>query len=134
MKHLNDLKTIRSLIDSPCELSVAHNALKFRFGCEINPKGQSYIWIDSPWELQTFDKLITESYDCPFPDDKSYSEDIKVWGKKFSPLYSTKLIGVIFTEDKELELEFDGGFYIYVPYSPAKIEDDNYEHWYAKSN
>jgi hypothetical protein len=134
MSHIEDLRIINSLIGSPCERSLAHSSLKIRFGCEADPKGKSYIWIDPPWEFQTADSLITESYDCPFPDEKGYSEDFEAWSTKFNPLNATKLLGAIFTEEKELELEFEGGFYIYVPYTQNDIADDDYEHWYAKSN
>lgn len=134
MSPIENLGIIKSLIGTPCERTLAHNSLKFRFGCDINPKGKPYIWIDHPWELQTSDQLITESYDCPHPDDKNYLKDFSIWSKKFDSLISTKLLGVIYTKENELELEFEGGFYIYVPYTPIKIEGDDYEHWYAKKN
>ncbi len=132
MSHSADIAIIKSLVGNSCERTLACNSIKIRFGCDIDEKGTSYIWIDPPWEFQTRDKLLTESIDCPNHEEANYDEKFSEWSTIFNPLNKTVLKGVTYTTEKELELEFDGGYYIYVPYSKTKEDDDWYEHWYAK--
>jgi len=132
MSHSNDIEIIENLVGSFCKRTLAGNSIKIRFGCEIDEKGTSYIWIDPPWEFQTRDKLLTESYDCPSYEDAEYNEKFSEWSNIFNPLNKIVFKGFIYTTEKELELEFDGGYYIYVPYSKVKEGDEWYEHWYAK--
>jgi hypothetical protein len=134
MNHTEHINIIEGLIGQPCERSLSCNSIKIRFGCSENPKGTSYIWIDAPWEFQTFDKLVTESYDCPNHEETDYESKFLKWSDNLKPLNHTVLIGVSYTEEKELELEFEGGYYIYVPYSPENLEEEWYEHWYAKAS
>ncbi|OZG70329.1 hypothetical protein BTA51_26810 [Hahella sp. CCB-MM4] len=128
MNHKEDLELISELIGHTCERTLACNSIKLRFGCEVDPRGTSYIWIDAPWELQTETELVTESLDYPAED-----EEFKNWSNKLNPLNKTVLVSVIFTKGKDLQLEFEGGYYLYVPYSPNEPDDDDwYEHWYAR--
>jgi hypothetical protein len=130
MSHVSDLELIKELIGRPCERTLACNSIKLRFGCEKNPKGESYIWIDAPWELQTETELVTESLD--------YIEEgsgFQAWSEKLDPLNEIVFVGFSFTEKKELQLEFEGGYYLYVPYCPNEKDDDDwYEHWYVKKH
>ena len=134
MSHSNDIEIIESLVGASCERTLACNSIKIRFGCETNEKGSSYIWIDAPWEFQTRDKLLTESYDYPSHEEPNSEERFSKWSSILNPLNKTILKGVIYTAEKELELEFENGYYIYVPYSNVKEDDEWYEHWYAKNS
>lgn len=130
MSHSRNLELIKELIGKPCERTLACNSIKLRFGCDNNPKGKSYIWIDPPWELQTETELVTESLD--YTEEGNGFQD---WSKKLNPLNEVVLVGFSFTEEKELQLEFEGGYYLYVPYCPNEPDDDDwYEHWYVKKH
>lgn len=130
MSHTEDLEIIEQLIGQECERTLVVNSIKLRFGCDADPRGTSYIWIDAPWELQTENQLVTESIDYPGEDG-----DFHNWSRKLNPLNKTVLISYTFTEEQELQLEFEGGYYLYMPFTPNCSEDDEwYEHWYAKKN
>lgn len=134
MDHAEDLEIIDGLIGKPCERSLACNSIKIRFDCDDDYRGTSYIWIDAPWKLQTSTALVTESFDYPHHEEPDYSAKFSKWSSKFGPLNQTLLKGANFTDYKELELEFEGEFFIYVPYCPNQPDDDEwYEHWYAKT-
>lgn len=128
MNHDDDLQVINGLLGKECERTLACNSIKLRFECDLNPKGKSYIWIDPPWELQTETDLVAESGDY-------HNEDFQVFSNKFKVLDKAVLSGVELTIDNQLQLEFEGGYYIYLPHCPNEPDEDSwYEHWYAKSS
>lgn len=135
MSHIRDLVLIESLIGSNCQRTLACNSIKIGFNCENQYTNKPYLWIDAPWEFQTDSKLLTASSDYPDHEQIGYEHKFKQWSIILNPLNNTVLKRVIYNQKKELQLEFKGNYYIYVPYFPNEPGDATwYEHWYAKNS
>lgn len=77
---------VTRLVGRECERTLAINTIKLRFGTESDPRGDSYIWVDPPWQLYSDEHLVTSS--------DEYNESTFVeWSHLFDPLNSVRFTG-----------------------------------------
>jgi hypothetical protein len=116
---------VDSLIGQACERTLATNTIKLRFGTELDPGGDSYIWIDPPWVLQAGDLPVTSS-------DGYSDETFSIWSRWFDPLNRVVFSGWS-VGPTETTFTFANGYKIIVPDADGVREEGYwYAHWYAR--
>ncbi|MDX8404397.1 MAG: hypothetical protein R8K54_08330 [Mariprofundaceae bacterium] len=122
--HKNDIQLIESFVGKECERTLACNSLKLWFGHK-----KTYIWVDPPWTLYQGNIELTSSDDCPEETDA-----FKKWSKTLNPLNKIRFTAFEHTDDGNLNLTFNHGLKLFVPFSADEPdEEDFYSHWYASS-
>ena len=115
---------VTRLVGRECERTIAINTIKLRFGTESDPRGDSYIWVDPPWQLYSGKHLVTSSDEY---DESTFVE----WGCLFDPLNNVRFTGYE-PGESAVVLSFENGYRIVIPHvGETRNDDDWYAHWYA---
>lgn len=131
MNHNEDLKRIKRLVGRHCEKSLACNSLKIRFGCDVDERGTSYIWIDPPWIFIKNNNIITHADESP---DETI--EFKEWANLLNPLNKTQLVSYDYSDKGNFELHFSENYSLLMPYTADEVDEneevpaDDDEHWY----
>ena len=116
---------VNRLVGQECERTLACNSLKLRFNVDRDFRGDQYIWIDPPWDLERGNIHITSS--------QEYSDDrFDAWSELLNPLNRTKFISWEQKASGATIFNFTGDYSLHLPPDYEQDEDYWYDHWYAR--
>jgi len=108
----------------PVSLSVAANSLKIYVEARSH-----YLWIDPPWRLVRFGKVLASSLECPLP-----TAEFRRWALRIHRFFGP-IVQIRTNAAMDISLRLATGASIKIPRNKERRAQPDwwYDHWYVRT-